>query len=387
MPLATRRVSFYAGPGWERWSPTTIEQDGAGGSETALVRLATALVGRGWSVTVYSDVFEGVVGGVSYRSFDSWQPDEPVDAFVSSRLPAVFDARIAAATRALWCHDANYAEELTTERAENVTDVLALSEWHRDHLAERYPFVRGKLSVVRNGVALRSSASGEDLFPSARRAFDDRLPHCIYSSSPARGLDVLLELWPEIRRHAPDAELHVYYGWEVYDRIAVTRPPMRAFKVLLFHLLEQAGGEAGGVFMHGRVSQPALHFAMQNGRVWSYPTAFYETSCIGAMEARAAGLPIVTSALGALRETVGEHGTLIPFEREPAPDEPSGNRWPAYRAAFTETVVRLLTDGRLWTEQHERALAGVAELDWNLRAPNWEKVLTRFTPHRLDAHG
>jgi hypothetical protein len=67
--------------------------------------------------------------------------------------------------------------------------------------------------------------------------------------------------------------------------------------------------------MRGRVSQPELHAAMGRARVWSYPTAFPETSCIGAMEARAAGLALVTSDVAALSETVGsDHGILIPID-------------------------------------------------------------------------
>src|SRR6185295_9107382 len=112
--------------------------------------------------------------------------------------------------------------------------------------------------------------------------------------------------------------------------------------------------EQGGVFMHGRVSQTELHAAMAGSRVWSYPTAFLETSCIGAMEARAAGLPIGTSEHGALPETVGEHGILLSFDDESGPDDESPNRQPVYRARFTEEVVRLLSDEQAWTEWHER---------------------------------
>jgi hypothetical protein len=98
----------------------------------------------------------------------------------------------------------------------------------------------------------------------------------------------------------PDAELHVFYGFNVLDRVAVTNPQLAAFKGAILAKAAELGGEDGGVFLRGRVGQVELAREMQQARVLAYPTAFLETSCITAMEAKAAGLPIVTSHLGAL---------------------------------------------------------------------------------------
>jgi hypothetical protein len=38
------------------------------------------------------------------------------------------------------------------------------------------------------------------------------LVHALYTSSPDRGLDFLLELWPRVREQVPDAELHCAYA-------------------------------------------------------------------------------------------------------------------------------------------------------------------------------
>ena len=64
--------------------------------------------------------------------------------------------------------------------------------------------VAGKLRIVRNGIRLYDD-DGRTLFEGAERAFGERAPRCIYSSQPNRGLDVLFEVWPEIRRRAPEA--------------------------------------------------------------------------------------------------------------------------------------------------------------------------------------
>jgi glycosyltransferase involved in cell wall biosynthesis len=367
------RVVFFAGPAWERWTPDAIDREGIGGSETALVRVAELLAARGWPVEVYFDRFEGEVNGVSYRPWDRWDPDdEEASAFVSSRLPQAFDRPIAATVRALWCHDADPGDALSPERADRMTDVLAVSGWHRSHLAERFPFLAEKLHVLRNGVRLRT-AGGTSAFPDAGRSFREREQRCIYSSNPGYGLRILLELWPGIRSSLPAAELHVFSGWEVYDRLAEERPGLRASKVFLLHLLERAE-EAGGVVLHGRVGQPRLYEAMQQARVWSYTALVPETSCIGAMEARAAGLPIVATDLAALPETVGrQRGVLVPLDDESA-----------YRASFTDAVVRLLSDEAFWTEKHRATVEAVSELDWSARGADWERVLRLRGP---DARG
>jgi len=66
-----------------------------------------------------------------------------------------------------------------------------------------------------------------------------------------------------------------------------------------------------GVVFHGRISPKRLAEQFRAASVWAYPDWFHETSCIIAMQAQAAGLRIVTSALAALNETVAERGVLL----------------------------------------------------------------------------
>lgn len=355
---------FYGGTAWSDWSPSTIDQQGIGGSETALVRVAEVLAARGWPVEVYFASFEGEVNGVTYRPHDAWRPDDHPAAFVGFRRPDIFDRPIACPVRVFWCHDAHLDDALNAAQGDRMTAAVAVSDWHRELLADRYPFLASKLHTVRNGVSLRRAGTGEPVFSDARLPFADRMPRAVYSSNPGYGLRILLSVWPEIRRRVPGAELHLYSDWDVYDRFVDQNHRLRAGKVLLLHLLAEAE-QAGGVVTHGRVGQPELHRGMQQARVWSYTAIVNETSCIGAMEARAAGLAIVTSDLGALPETVGrDRGVFVPLDDE----ERVG-------PAFADAVAELLADETAWTGMHARALEGVEALDWRQRGPDWERVL------------
>ncbi|HEY0466799.1 MAG TPA: glycosyltransferase, partial [Polyangiaceae bacterium] len=97
-----------------------------------------------------------------------------------------------------------------------------------------------------------------------------------------------------------------------------------------------------GVVFHGRLSPQTLAEHFRRASVWAYPDWFHETSCITAMQAQAAGLRIVTSALAALNETVGDRGVLLA-------EDPHSE---AYRNAFAEATIEAL---RSETSEAERA--------------------------------
>jgi glycosyltransferase involved in cell wall biosynthesis len=362
------KVILYAGGGWEQWAPDSIDTTGLGGSETALVKVAAGFADEGYEVKVYSGAEPGLFGGALWRPFTAWDPTEECDLLVVSRLPHVFDNPLGARRTALWCHDHSYPGVMTEDRAERMDSVVVLSEWERERFARLYPYLEEKLVVIRNGITLADPETGESRFSDAKRTFAKRKSRCLFTSSADRGLDVMLDVWPEIRESVPDAELHVFYGFDVFDRVALTNPQLIAYKAQLLQQAQALGGEDGGIHLRGRIGQAELYKEMQEARVWSYPTAFLETSCIGAMEARAAGLPIVTSDLGALAETVGTHGQLLPWAYDE--DEPH-NRSDEYKSWFVREVVRLLTDAKHWQAWHRRALAGADRNDWAERTEQW----------------
>ena len=370
------KIIFFAGGGWEQWSPASVNDGGLGGSETALCYVAVGLAQAGWQVKVYSSAEPGFYAGSLWRPAEAFDPSEECDLLVVSRLPQVVDTPLAAKRVALWCHDHSYPGILTEERIALFDAIVVLSEWQRDRFARLYPSSVAKLVVIRNGIAL--NALGEPKFPNAERPWGERKPRCIYSSSADRGLDVLLEVWPRIRRRVPDAELHVFYGWNVFDAVARQNPALYAYKAKVLGLIEKAGGEEGGVFIRGRVGQKELTAEMQDARVLTYPTAFLETSCITAMEAKAAGLPIVTSDLGALRETAALQA-LIPWNAERAEsidilEATKVNETMNYQDVFVGHVIALLTSEGAWKTRHDLALADAAANDWANRIPDWEAV-------------
>lgn len=360
------RIHIFAGGAFEPWNPSDIRSKGIGGSETMLCRVAIGLAQRDWDVRCFVDVEpQGLYGGAIFRPASTFDASEKVDGVIVSRLPGVFDVHLNAPFRALWCHDHSYGDDLKPERIERMTHVVTLSDWQKKRFLDLYPETKDKLVVIRNGIYVEDIRNG-------KRGWSKRKPRVIYSSSADRGLDHLVRWWPKIREIAPQAELHVFYGWNVFDVIARTSTHLQAFKAEVFKSVEEAGGEEGGIYMRGRIGQDQLYQEMQLARVWGYPTYFKETSCITAMEARNSGLAIVTSDLAALSETVGKHGRLIPVSLDKEnPDLVMVND--RYMQEFSTTVGKLLTDENEWSRAHVTALDGAELFDLSYVIDEWER--------------
>ena len=138
----------------------------------------------------------------------------------------------------------------------------------------------------------------------------------MYSSSPDRGLDVVLDMWPKIRTLEPKATLGVYYGFETMKKMNEGNKRGSAIVNYLFDRVTSMADE--GVYYHGRVGQAELAEAYKKSLIWFYPTRFSETSCITAIEAQAAGCCVVTSKLAALEETASLWPLLEGSNKSPA---------------------------------------------------------------------
>jgi tetratricopeptide (TPR) repeat protein/glycosyltransferase involved in cell wall biosynthesis/2-polyprenyl-3-methyl-5-hydroxy-6-metoxy-1,4-benzoquinol methylase len=301
-PSADARVVIFCPPTGQDWTPDSI-RSGIGGSETAVIRVAEEFAALGKRVTVYAEC-EGLWNGVRYRFAGDFRP-EPCEAFISWRtVGAAPLMREFAARRFIWAHDIHFGDA-TAEQLDGIT-VVALSEWHKQFMAERYPGAR--IEVLGNGID-----------PERFTAAVEKQPHrMIYAHSPDRGLDVVLELFPRVRERFPDAELHVFYG---FDMARKKRP---AFMAAVERMARHPG-----VTLHGWVGQERLAEEYLRAAVDYYPALtpadhqfdetgqqFPETYCISVVEAQAAGCVPITPAWGALGE-INRHGSLIGADDDP----------------------------------------------------------------------
>lgn len=277
-----RKIYLWTGNALETWTPDNLDTQGIGGSETAAVHMARELAALGHDVTVFSNCGDkqGHYDGVKYVHFEHLTQGAlfnglPVecDLFISSRRVHLFP--INAAKKILWMHD-TYVGPPTQDICQKLLQfdhVLALSQWHKAILLSVYPFIDpSRVLVTTNGIDLERYRE-----PPAK--IGNRL---IYSSSPDRGLALLLELFPAIKDQVSDAELHVYYGFYNYEKIIERNahdPQMQEYARHEIATIREAMANTRGVIYHGRVGQKELARAQLAAKVAAYPTHFSETSC------------------------------------------------------------------------------------------------------------
>lgn len=176
----------------------------------------------------------------------------------------------------------------------------------------------------------------------------------IWASSYDRGLEWLLQMWPEIKKQVPQTTLHLFYGWQLFDTIHANNPERQAWKKKMNAMFDQEG-----ITHHGRVGHEELEREFKKSGIWSYPTDFTEIFCITAAKAQCFGAIPVVSDYAALKETV-KYGVKVPL------DEPYKCRTKEWQ----ETYVKALVDQLSSDNDGERE----SMMDWAKNKFAWSSV-------------
>ena len=352
------KIIIWTGPAWETWGPEAL-QTGLGGSEIAAIHMASELSRWGHEIEVIGQVTPCVHEGVKYRSFHQFgEKSIECDVFISSRnLSVLRRLKPRAKISVLWCHDIHVGDDYQGFMRE-YDIILCLSQWSKKVLSSYYNDVpKDKFVVTRNGLDTR-------LFLREPKKEGCR---AIYSSSPDRGLDHLLDYWPKIRQIREDAELHVYYGFDTWQKMTNIRKDKNAQVQIDFFKDRLKQLEEYGVVSHGRVGQVELAKAWLSSSMWLYPTSFLETSCISAMEAQAAGSLPITTKLAALSETV-KYGVLI------YPPNTDSRYEEEFLCHTREFIKRPTSDLKWTTMMREGREWALRNLSWTQVAQQWEEL-------------
>lgn len=185
---------------------------------------------------------------------------------------------------------------------------------------------------------------------------------CIYSSSYDRGLLHLLDIWSDIKKQVPEAELHIFYGWNLFNAVygeggSGPNPERQAWR----DKVQAKMDSLDGVFHHGRVGQKELIEQIKSSGLWTYPTDFYEINCISALQAQAYGAIPVVINYAALKETV-QYGVKV-----------EGDIYdPEVKNQYKEALVKALTD-HTWQEQVREPM-----MKWAQENYMWERIAKQW---------
>jgi glycosyltransferase involved in cell wall biosynthesis len=282
-----------------------------GGGESSLCYLAVQLAQLGHEVVLFNNTttpgnYLGV-NCVSRKCANIAQELQRFDRIVVLNVPVASRLRsaIGAASRLiLWsgdAHDMPRAQNLSSADECSAWNAFVLkSSWQKRKFVERFSIPAERAVVLRNAI----SPHFVNLFPDAASLVADKQdpPVLAYTSTPFRGLEILLDVFPRIRALVPGVTLRIYSSMKVYQWPEGQDPYER--------LYERCRNMVGVEYV-GSLAQPALAEALRSASVLAYPNTYAETSCISVMEAMAAGCRVVTTDLGALPETTAGHARLI----------------------------------------------------------------------------
>jgi len=179
-----------------------------------------------------------------------------------------------------------------------------------------------------------------------------------YQSSYDRGVDILLNLWPQIKLAFPDATLDICYGWDLFVKANHNNPERMIWKEKIVELMGQVD-----VTEHGRLGKKELQELRKSCGVLAYPSYFPEISCISVMEAMRDGLVPVTTDIAALKET-NDVGVLI-----------KGDIYdPRVQQEFLTKLLEVMGDEKLYEEKKQKCFQKSKKYSWDKTADRWQEL-------------
>lgn len=310
--------------------PSQLSTTAIGGSESALLLMATALAQTGLRVAIFAPFAEARrdsnVWCIPIEEFFPYALARGLPVCVVLRFYQPFVNLVPARKRIFWLQDivAPSYREFYQRIDPHVDEYWVLSDYQQSC----YENICG-LAAEKFWQTVNVTHPGwyDRVVP-----WNERRPHTlIYASRPSRGLHVALLTVQQLLPEFPKLELLAcaYTGprglWED-DELKPLRTLIESLPVR--------------VESFGKI---ALAEQISHAAAMLYPnTSDLETSCIAAIEAMAAGTPIVTSDRGALPETMVDVGNIVPFTTDPH----------ALAARCAAATRALLTQPTEWQRSH-----------------------------------
>lgn len=338
-------VLIYTGFSNELWNLTYSETHALGGSERAVISLAKEL-SRDYSIVISGDVLEETldINGNEIRFIHRFKLENPLyKIIIVSRYVSFFTIypKFKCEKLILMAHDTYFMnnltgcpkthEELVENNINSIDYCVCLTNWHKDEYSKLYPKLKNKIKVINNGI---DSISNKNFFKSTDTF--------IYTSGSIRGLERLLELWPEILDNIPDAKLNI----SSYEDF-----PKDSFDSKLQKIIN----EYPSIKHYGKLNKKQLYKLMELSEYWLYPCCFDETSCITAMEMMAHEVICLYYPRAGLTDTMNGNGVQVS----------PGNEISSILNFTKLDKVEIISRAKKYSE----------ECVWSNRALEWKKLI------------
>lgn len=226
---------------------------------------------------------------------------------IASRTRELDESKI----RIFWAHDLPEDPESIKFRDLKFQQLFHKFVFISDWQYNRYQLIHGvpydtKSTVLETGIPIDPEVDGTP-FPHLWDKSSEPLTRVVYTSTPQRGLHILVEAFDRIAAKHPNAHLDVFSSFKIYGWPDADKPFEPLFDRIRNH---------PQMTYHGVVPNADLQLHLQKSHIFAYPSIWLETSCRAMIEAAYNQLICIHPNFGALAETSGKmtriyHGDFV----------------------------------------------------------------------------
>ena len=299
----SKKILFYTGFSYHAWNYTSMIQNGVGGSETCVANIASHFP-ENYEIYVCGGVKEEKVGNVSYvaiQNIPALLKNNTFYSVIISRYLGFLEDYPYIVTHKLyiWIHDVHIIPYKMNDKIDVISTLhkwdckidgyVCLTEWHLNKIKKIYDFITDKLLIIPNGI------DSVEFNPNALK----KKNLFVFTSRPERGYDRLFELWQDIVKALPDAELK-----------------LATYGVGPNEMQQKFIDQNKSVEFLGCLCHSELYSLLATAEYWLYPTAFEETFCLTALEMLHSQVICLYYPVGALPNTLGKYGKVVSHGKE-----------------------------------------------------------------------
>ena len=188
---------------------------------------------------------------------------------------------------------------------------IFVSQWQKERFIKKFKLSTEKCEVIQNAIS--------PTMPIPSKHFKKSLS-LIFVSSPYRGLLPLLPLFDRLIAHYPTLRLKVFSSFHIENTkkrhyLPITNNYMQSiynysqydkYYINIYNYMINHSN----IDFYGNVPQNILFQHMKSSMIMLYPCTFPETCCTSVLEAMANRCFVISSDMGALRETTNDMGYL-----------------------------------------------------------------------------
>jgi glycosyltransferase involved in cell wall biosynthesis len=260
-----------------------------------------------------------------------------------------------------WTHEVPATQEtnfiefnsFTMNRWQDFDRVVFVSNWQLNEYMKNYGFTWtdwDKAIVLRNAI--------DPIEDHVKPTDKIRL---IYTSNPARGLDVLYEAFDKLSKKHDDVELEVFSSAAIYGMAEEDIQFKDLFDKLKSHKQ---------IVYHPGAPNSEVREALKRSHIFAYPSTYGETSCISLIEAMSAKLLCVHPNQCALFETGGGMTNMYHYEKDV-------NK---HVDVFYKQLDAAIEQYKYGDINHLPTQKNYVDFaySWKNRTPQWESFLTKL---------